>query len=89
MDNEELKKRLDNAEREKDEAKADYDDAKSKFKVWKQSRPNLSLNDPEFIYYQQEVNRLGDIYKISKQNYDTLLQKISNPAIPMHVKEDK
>ncbi|KAJ3308044.1 hypothetical protein HDV04_001937 [Boothiomyces sp. JEL0838] len=89
MDNEQLKKRLDNAEKEKDEAKADYDDAKSKFKVWKQSRPNLSWNDPEFIYYQQEVNRLGDIYKISKQNYDTLLQKISNPTIPMHVKENE
>ncbi|KAJ3249714.1 hypothetical protein HK103_004497, partial [Boothiomyces macroporosus] len=54
MDNEELKTAIKEARVEKDEAKKRYDDAEANLQMWKQSRPNLSWNDPEFIYYQQE-----------------------------------
>ncbi|KAJ3256915.1 hypothetical protein HK103_005033 [Boothiomyces macroporosus] len=89
MDNEELKKRLDNAEKEKDEAKKRYDDAEAKLQIWQSELGNSWRNNTEYISYQNYVRELGDIYNNLLQIYNTLLQKISNPAIPMHVKEDK
>ncbi|KAJ3249701.1 hypothetical protein HK103_004499, partial [Boothiomyces macroporosus] len=62
MDSEELKTAIKEARIEKDEAKKRYDDAEANLQMWKQSRPNLPWNDPEFIYYQQEVRELRNTY---------------------------